>query len=246
MPPSPYQPPQSDPAALAAEGYWDESRQPLTSLVFIAPLLVIYEAAVLLLGTDAVRNGAEVWLRQFLDLLDRYLLDLGQYFLLPVLTVCTLLGWHYTTRRPWRVRPGLLAEMAGECVVLAVILRLLAQLLHMVPWLSISSKIGLAAGFLGAGIYEELLFRLILLSLVTWGLKRLKVEEGKAIVVAVLLTSLLFSAAHYIGPHGDELQVYSFLFRSLAGVFFSVLFLCRGFGIAVGTHAGYDLLVGLF
>jgi len=238
--------------ALAEEGYWAESRLPLTSLAFIAPLLVIYEGAKLVLGRDAVRNGADVWLRRLLDLL-----HLDQYFMLPILTVCALLAWHHTTGRPWRVRPGLLAEMVGECVMLAIILRLLAQLLRMMlgpivpmalgsaPCLGISATVGRAAGFLGAGIYEELLFRLILLSLVTWGLKQLKIEQGKAVLIAVLLTSLLFSAAHYIGPHGDDLRVYSFLFRALAGVFFSVLYLCRGFGIAVGAHAGYDLLVGL-
>ena len=63
---------------------------------------------------------------------------------------------------------------------------------------------------------------------------------------AVVITSLLFSAAHYIGPQGDSWQLYSFVFRFLAGGFFAVLFVYRGFGIAAGTHALYDIFVGLF
>jgi len=62
----------------------------------------------------------------------------------------------------------------------------------------------------------------------------------------------MFAAAHYIGQPDEPLDLadilfwFSFLFRFLAGVFFSVLFVYRGFGIAAGTHAGYDILVGLF
>ena len=66
------------------------------------------------------------------------------------------------------------------------------------------------------------------------------------LVAAVVLTSLLFSTAHYIGPSGEHLEWNSFLFRFLAGVFFSILFVYHGFGIAAGAHAGYDILVGFF
>ena len=64
-------------------------------------------------------------------------------------------------------------------------------------------------------------------------------------VVAVLLTSLLFSIAHNVGPYGERFAWFNFIFRVLAGVFFSVLFVYRGFGIAAGTHAFFDILVGL-
>ena len=62
----------------------------------------------------------------------------------------------------------------------------------------------------------------------------------------MLTSSLLFAAAHYVGPYGDPLQWRSFLFRTLAGIFFAVVFLYRGFGIAAGSHAAYDILVGVF
>jgi len=220
-------------------------------LVFIAPLLVTYEAGLLVLGHYAVQNGADVWLRGSLTFL-----GFGQYFLLPILTVCILLGWHYTTRQSWRISRGLLWAMTGECLALAICLRLLVYLQAMLSQVvaeavrldifsTIPSGVGQAIGFLGAGIYEELLFRLIMLSLLAWGLKRLGMTDRKRMVIAVLLTSLLFSAAHYVGKYGEDLDAFSFLFRFLAGIFFSVLFVYRGFGIAAGTHAGYNILAGL-
>lgn len=233
--------------ARAGQSYWVESRQPLAGLAFTAPLLVVYEAGVLLIGPEVVRNGADAWLRQLLGLF-----GLGQYFLLPVLTVCILLGWHYTTRHPWRLSRGLLWGMAAECLLLTLCLWLLAQLhglLLATGARPIERGIGWvvedAVRFLGAGIYEELLFRLILLSLAIWAFGRLRVGTRQRLVAAVLLTSLLFSTAHYVGPYGEPLHWDGFLFRFIAGVFFSILFVYRGFGIAAGVHAGYDVLVGL-
>ena len=254
-------PPRHNPMARLASGYWAESSRPMASLVFITPLLIVYELGVLILGPQAVRNGADVWLRQLLEWV-----GFGQYFLLPVLTISILLGWHYTTRQPWRLSSGILYGMVSECVLLAILLRLLLELQgtlfqaltgpagqapEAAVALGVSGTVRGFVGFLGAGVYEELLFRLILLSLVGWVLRRVGAWRGLSVVTAVLLTSLLFAVAHYVGPHGEPLEWarsvfwFSFLFRFLAGVFFSVLYVYRGFGIAAGTHAGYDVLVGL-
>src|SRR3712207_2961655 len=93
-----------EPEAVAEEssvlpirtGYWWASRRPLSSLVFVLPLLVVYELGVLALGPSAIRNGADVWLRQLLDLV-----GLPHYFLLPALTVGLLLVWQHLNRDPW-------------------------------------------------------------------------------------------------------------------------------------------------
>lgn len=242
--------------------YWSQSRRPLTSLVFIVPLLVIYEAGVLLLGPQAVRNGADVWLRGLLEAL-----DFGQYFLLPVLAMAILLGWHYTTGQPWRVSRPVLSGMLLESVLLALCLRgilyIEAVVLRglgavLVPGDPVCQIVGdrpasvaRLIGFVGAGVYEELLFRLILLSGVVWGLRQAGVRPAVGAAAGVAISGLSFALAHYVGPYGEPIQLGSFLFwyglvfRVLAGVFFGVLFLLRGFGIAVGTHAAYDLLVRL-
>ena len=233
------------PLGQKAERYWVESRRPLASLVFVAPLLIAYEAGVLLLGGQ---NGADEFMRRVLDLF-----GFGQHLILPMLTVCILLGWQYLSRQPWRVSPGVVSTMAVESLLLGLCLRLVPFLQSCVlaaidaPTAGVvHAKLQQAVSFIGAGIYEELLFRLILLSLLAWGLRLTGMKPQIATIAAVLLSSLIFAAAHHVGPSGLQFQVYGFVFRTIAGVFFSVVFIYRGFGIAAGSHAAYDILVGMF
>jgi hypothetical protein len=64
-------------------------------------------------------------------------------------------------------------------------------------------------------------------------------------IVAAVTGALIFSAFHYIGPLGDHLELGSFLFRAIAGLLLSALYLLRGFGIAAWTHALYDVILAL-
>jgi membrane protease YdiL (CAAX protease family) len=256
-------PHRDDPVAEQAIGYWTESRRPMTSLLFITPLLVVYEVGVLALGPAALRNGADLWLRELLRFV-----GFGQYFLLPVLTVGILACWHYTTGKPWRLTRGVFSGMIAECTLLVVCLRLMLEAQgalfaavagslapgERTPAIApeVSGAVREAVGFLGAGVYEELLFRLMLLPAAAWALHRMGIPRRTSVILAVISTSLVFAAAHYVGGQGETFQLaglafwFGFSFRFLAGLFFSMLFLYRGFGIAAGTHAGYDILVGLF
>jgi membrane protease YdiL (CAAX protease family) len=103
----------------------------------------------------------------------------------------------------------------------------------------------LAVTYIGAGIYEEVLFRLCLLPLCFGFFRLARLEKNWAAVLAILSTSLAFSLAHYVGATGEPFQLFSFAFRTLAGLVFAALFVLRGFGISVGCHAAYDLLVGV-
>jgi membrane protease YdiL (CAAX protease family) len=230
------------PLRRLAEQYWVESRRPLAGLVFIAPLLVLYEVGVVWLGAQ---NGADLFMRRSLDWL-----GFGQHLLLPALTACILLAWHYLSRQPWRLSGGILSAMAAESLLLGLCLWLCYLLFSVTPAANIAGRMkeGLRSvvGPLGAGIYEELLFRLILLSALWWLLRYFWTTSWKSLAAAVLASSLLFALAHYIGPGGEEVKGFSFVFRFLAGVFFGVIFVYRGFGIAAGSHALYDILVGLF
>jgi membrane protease YdiL (CAAX protease family) len=225
-----------------AEGYWTESRRPLPSLAFIAPLLVIYEVGVLWLGVRP--NGADDFMRRLLGSF-----GFAWHFLLPGLTVAILLGWHYVSRQPWRVSGGVLSAMAVEAILLGLCVRAIVffqNSLALTIGDSVKSALQNAVGYLGAGIYEELLFRLILLSLLAWTFRRAGATPRMSLVVAVLLSSLLFSVAHHVGPYGEwPIRWPRFLFRTIAGVFFSLVYVYRGFGIAAGSHAAYDILVGV-
>ena len=47
--------------------YFAETRRPAVSLAFVAPMLLVYEVGILAFGPQAMRNGADLWLRLFLD-----------------------------------------------------------------------------------------------------------------------------------------------------------------------------------
>ena len=97
---------------------------------------------------------------------------------------------------------------------------------------------------LGAGLYEELLFRVLLVgAIAALGVRALGWRPLTAGIVAVGVGALVFSAFHYIGPFGDRLEAGSFTFRLIAGIFFSALFVTRGFGITAWTHALYDVFL---
>ena len=96
---------------------------------------------------------------------------------------------------------------------------------------------------MGSGIYEELFFRLMLLApVIHWATKLTDQNFGK--IIGIFGVSLLFAALHYdlINPAGSAFEMSSFFFRFFASIIFSVLFLFRGFGIAVGTHVAFDVL----
>lgn len=243
--------------------YWHQTRRPWPSLVFLLPLLVIYEVGVLCLrGRDsaAVRSGADVWLRSWLATV-----GLDAAWWPPLLIVLGLLGWQWAARHPWRVSPDTLAGMFAESVLFAFLLVMLGQLQSRLfsaafavestcLWTtgltaalnnSPSETLARALSFVGAGIYEEVIFRLTLLPLGAAVLRQTVVPRSWVPALAALLTSVLFAAAHHAGPAGEPFELFRFCFRMLAGTVFAALFVLRGFGITVGSHAMYDLLVGM-
>ncbi len=236
------------------KGYATESARPLVSLAFVAPLLIVYEFGVVLLGPHAMRNGADTWLRHLLESI-----GLGQYFLLPLLTCSILLAWHHTRHDCWSLPGGVLTTMLLESMLFALILFGLAHLQRAlfapVPAAIVCASgdgtstgvISRLVGYCGAGIYEELLFRLMMLPAMASVLRWAGASWRVSWVWGILATSLVFSAAHYqtytLG--GYVFDWYSFSFRFAAGSFFALLFVLRGFGIAAGAHALYDILVEL-
>jgi membrane protease YdiL (CAAX protease family) len=95
----------------------------------------------------------------------------------------------------------------------------------------------------GAGLFEEIIFRVILLNLLYLLLSTLLRKKVVAAVVSVLLASFLFSLSHYVGTMADTWQLYSFIFRWGAGLLFTLLYFIRGFAITAYTHALYDIWV---
>lgn len=99
---------------------------------------------------------------------------------------------------------------------------------------------------LGAGLYEELVFRVLLVTAIAWAVRASgRTGPRGALAVAVLGSALLFSLAHYrpFNPAGEAFGIVTFVYRFVAGLAFSALYAGRGFGVAAWTHALYDVWV---
>lgn len=239
-----------------ASSYWRDTRAPRYSLLYALPLLLGYEGLAFLLSGDAisgVRNGADVLLKSaFLWLGGR---DGLLVFGIALVTVASVLIWRDVRRGgtiTGRYFLGMMAESVLYALVFGVVTGTLTGLiLHAATPLSTGPMAGLELPTqlmisLGAGLYEELLFRVLLVSLLA-RLARVVFGwlPGASGVFAVLVGALIFSAFHYVGPYGDALELGSFTFRAVAGVLFSALYLLRGFGITAWTHALYDVFLSL-
>jgi Type II CAAX prenyl endopeptidase Rce1-like len=242
----------------AIKSYWTISRAPRYSVTFALPLLILYEALAATLSRFAgeqMRNGADVMLRSLFVAIAG-----ARGPLLFVLCVIAVSVWLIARdlRRGGKLQSRVFVYMTAEAIALALVFGLVigtvtAKLLSPFSPLAIvlsQPKMGVGARLmlsLGAGLYEELLFRVLLVSgLLLLARRVLALRPALANAFAVALGALIFSAFHYIGPYGDPLRLDSFVFRTIAGVAFSALYVFRGFGITAWTHALYDVLVLVF
>ena len=241
------------------KGYFELTRSLTYSLLFALPLLLLYELGTLLMARSdpaALRNGADVLLRSLLGA--GGIRGTAAFTGLLVIIGLVLIALEQRKRRvPVRAAPfaGMLAESTVYALLFGVVVGTVTS------WVLGGVRFRLAAGegplsslsvpqgvvlSLGAGVYEELVFRVLLVGGL-WALFRSSgLPRGRAGVFSALLAALLFSGFHYIGPYGDQWAVASFLFRFLAGLAFSALFLLRGFGITAWTHALYDVFIFTF
>jgi hypothetical protein len=235
-------------------GYFASSRAPRYSILFALPLLLLYEALAALLETPqgGMRNGADALLRGLFSAV------LGIHGPAILMTIVVLVGAGFIAmdmrRARENLRPVYFPLMLAESSVLAILFGLVigtvtARLLGAVNLLAVGAPTDLAQMSwttrlmlsLGAGLYEELFFRVLLVSgLVALGVKVFGWTRRSAVVMAVVVSAFVFSAFHYIPPYGDKLELTSFTFRFFSGIAFSALYVVRGFGITAWTHALYD------
>jgi hypothetical protein len=220
--------------------------RPLASLVFLSPLLAFYVIGLIWVRPDLAAT-ADIWLRELLQLLG------VSGALAPTwLAVAVLLLWHLIRRDPWRVPGKLLALMAAETALLTVPLLGIEMLFHALDHgLALPTRhlpqawLDLVMTAIGAGLYEELLFRLLLVGGPLFLLRHVLRDEtaGRRLAV-VLVVAALFSGAHHL--HDPATFTWNlFLFRAAAGTYLGFLFVYRGFGIAAGVHILFNLVVKL-
>jgi hypothetical protein len=239
--------------------YFALSRSPRYSVLFALPLLVAYELLAAVLGQPGreLRNGADAMLRA------AFTAVAGQRGPAIFMAAVILLGLFLVVRDLRASRTGFRGLVFGGMLVESIAL---AAAFGIVVGVATTKLIGSLQMLmiaqdgiqsmdwptrlmlsLGAGLYEELFFRVLLVTgLAAAARALLGVGARAASVFAVVISALIFSTFHYIGPFADPFDLHSFTFRMLSGLAFSGLFVLRGFGVTGWTHALYDSFLLLF
>ncbi len=234
-------------------GYWDESRKPLTSLAFLLPLILLYQiqiARLLATSEGVLTNRAHLGMVRLLELVG---MSPKALFLPGFLLIAILLTQHAWSRRPWRVDLATVVRMHGESLGWAFAVLVASQLLlRAAPVaasgvdfasLPLASRIAVA---IGAGLYEELIFRMTMFYAIgTLFHDLLGLSRKHAMAIAVGLSSILFMGYHSIHDESGAVVWSLAFFYFAAGIAFGLIYARRGFGIAAGTHAFYDIATAL-
>lgn len=232
--------------------YLAATRHPWPCLLFLCPLLALYEGGVMWLGgdqADRLRNGADAWLRWGLEVFGA-----GQVLAAPGIVLIVMFVWTWWR---WADRPDdpvtAVFGMAFEsCLFACALWQFSRNFAPIVEGLGVrlqvtvqTAPMGQMLTYIGAGIYEEVIFRLGLFVGLYMVLRAVQIPKSASALLAAVASAVAFAAAHHIGPYAEPMRADYFVFRTVAGLYFTLLFIARGFGIAVGAHAGYDVLVGV-
>ncbi|MEM0983215.1 MAG: CPBP family intramembrane glutamic endopeptidase [Planctomycetota bacterium] len=239
----------ADRRSFSKPGYLAESRKPLTVLLFVCPLVIAYELAVTASTFDDLPGiAARGVLARFFDLF-----GVAGVHVPAIALVVSLLAAHVLRGDRWKLRPLVAFGIAVEGAALAIPLLVLSaiagggaaaaltQTAAAEPGSAASWRDAVALA-IGAGLYEETVFRLLgfaVLGLVLEDVIGLK--KGTWTIIAVIVTSLAFAAFHGM-PGSGGISVPRFILYALAGVYFAILYVLRGFGVAVGAHTVYDIV----
>jgi hypothetical protein len=222
------------------------------SLLFVFPLFLVYGVGLMFASTV---NGVDFISRLLFAAVGhdrgRYLfvhLVLAAIFLVVVLVLRRTSTFRLRVALPMVLESAIYALTLGTFIVF-VMDRVLGRVLA-IPSLDVPAVElpALAQNLLlavGAGVHEELVFRLGLVSGGAFLLERLGARRGLAVLVAALASSLAFAAAHHLGPHGDPWDLDVFAYRAIAGCIFAAIYWFRSLAHAVYAHCLYDVYVML-
>ena len=226
--------------------YFLQTRSSFYSFLFTIPLFFIYEVGILFLSKDdilVVRNGADFLMRSILESFGIFgLYGLGAIFLIGFIITYI---YFFNDNSNKSIRADYLFIMIFESVCWALILYFLLSkfmLALMNPiGKTIAQQVTLAVG---AGIYEEFLFRVMLISGLTGIIGFVFLwSEKTSKAAALIIAAGIFSAFHFMGDYGDYFSMELFLLRFFAGIVLGILYIYRGFGITAYAHSIYDLIV---
>lgn len=214
------------------------------------PLVVFYEAALYFTKTDI--DGANIQIKAHYHLVQFF-----EYFDMPatqglglggIIIISTFLIWHLIVANKWAIELQVIVFMAIESILLALPLLMFGGFLgglialdegSSIERLLTSEKLAVS---IGAGLYEELVFRMIIIGSVHTVVCNIFKQSNRAgLIAGVVFSSVLFALYHDL-PNAGSLSAISLFFFFSAGAYLGFLFVTRGFGIAAATHAAYDVV----
>ena len=229
------------------KSYWTLSKSPFYSLLFALPMLIAYEICIFTMNhSDIVgmRNGADVLFRQFFALFNVY----GFYVVGFVVILSFLITYYFQSRgkKAGKFRGQFFLLMLIESMAYGLLMFLLIDRLGgFTMSIGSSSEIRqMIVLALGAGVYEEFIFRVIFITAFLFLFKDIfKLHPAISGILSVILSSFIFAAFHYMGAFGDAFNLRSLAIRFAAGVFLSCVYYFRGYGITAYAHTIYDVMV---
>lgn len=251
------------------DDYWSLSTRPLHGAVLLALFVAAFEVgSVLYLRIESAGLQHTVRAKRLLDLLFQHF-GVAGFMATGIAMLTVLLVWHMLRRDPWVVRPVVLAGMLLEAclwalpiLVFGTIFRRAAAAWALADPGAMTDGCALLPAFagdgtdlmqlswqaratiaIGAGIYEEMLFRLIGIAVVHLIVKDLlQASELVARTVAIAATAVMFALYHDVSslPPAEKWAALAFYFA--AGSYFGVIYVTRGLGVVVAAHAVYDIL----
>ncbi len=250
------------------DSYLDRTARPIYAIAFLLAFIIFYEIGTFIISPQALtlsyssqtpRVVSFLWLQNLLSYVG--FSQAATWLAAPLAVIVILLAMQITSHNKWYVSFRDFLPMAIECIILSIPLIILSLLLNQSapPQAAALASSSQSAGAnplfveivtaIGAGIYEELVFRLILICLLMivfqdiFGLSR-----SNAILFSVIVSAALFSGHHHFYfvngkfAFAEAFSVSRFAFRTIAGIYFAGLFAVRGFAITAGCHAFYDII----
>jgi hypothetical protein len=223
--------------------YWQWTRDVGVSWAYLLPLLAAYEIGVLWVGSGQ-RNAAEMMFKEPVEFLPGWASWVQHLILVAVVILAVDL-----VRRDvpvLRLYPMFLMEATLLALLLGPAIGMLLETVGLRPAASGADTPQQLLLSLGAGIYEEIVFRFLALAGVYTFLHRVgNCPRLPSFLVALLFSAALFALYHHLGSSAEPLRLTAVLFRFLAGILLGVVLAARGLALCVYLHAFYDVLCDL-
>lgn len=254
---APKAPPQPIGHERNSQVLWTRIRKrpaPLISVAYTVPVFLAYQLGVLLLHPrehDAQHHtgfeAVSLWMLRLLDA------SAPGYVLVSLALALVLLVTTWVHQKRGKIADSPHKRVFWEAVGAAVIgVGVLSYVAHRILQAEATSSplpvIDRIVMAVGSGFYEEAVFRALGISGGSWVLVKYgRVKKGfLALGVSVVVSAVVFSLAHFfvVGDEGFKSGVA--VFRAIEALFFTALYLSRGFAVAVYTHTFYNLLTLLW